>query len=111
MPFTEYVGVNRINGPFLLLSAIPGAGYDEIVDVIPPSGEVRKGRVVLVDEKSTLVQVFSGTEGLVPSSTAVRFLGRELEISLSPSLLGRTFNGLGEPRDGCGPVLGGSAVP
>lgn len=111
MPFTEYVGVNRINGPFLLLSAIPGAGYDEIVDVIPPSGEVRKGRVVLVDEKSTLVQVFSGTEGLVPSSTAVRFLGRELEISLSPSLLGRTFNGLGEPRDGCGPVLGGIRRP
>ena len=107
MPFTEYVGVNRINGPFLLLSGIPGVGYDEIVDVIPPKGEVRKGRVVLVDEKSTLVQVFSGTEGLVPSSTAVRFLGRELEISLSPSLLGRTFNGLGEPRDGCGPVLGG----
>ncbi len=111
MPFTEYVGVNRINGPFLLLSGIPGVGYDEIVDVIPLKGEVRKGRVVLVDEKSTLVQVFSGTEGLVPSSTAVRFLGRELEISLSPSLLGRTFNGLGEPRDGCGPVLGGIRRP
>lgn len=111
MPFTEYVGVNRINGPFLLLSGIPGAGYDEIVDVIPSDGKVRRGRVVLVDEKSTLVQVFSGTEGLVPSSTAVRFLGRELEISLSPSLLGRTFNGLGEPRDGCGPVLGGIRRP
>ena len=111
MPFTEYVGVNRINGPFLLLSGIPGVGYDEIVDVLSPGGEARKGLVVLVDKNSTLVQVFSGTEGLVPSSTAVRFLGRELEISLSPSLLGRTFNGLGEPRDGCGPVLGGIRRP
>lgn len=101
------MGVERISGPFLLLKGIPGVGYDEIVDVISPAGEPRKGRVVLVDRDSTLVQVFSGTEGLVPSSTSVRFLGRELEISLSPSMLGRTFSGLGEPRDGCGPVLGG----
>lgn len=107
MAVTEYVGVEKISGPFLLLSGIPGVGYDEIVDVLSPDGGVRKGRVVLVDRNSTLVQVFSGTEGLAPSSTAVRFLGRELEISLSPSLLGRTFSGLGEPRDGCGPVLGG----
>ncbi len=107
MALTEYMGVERISGPFLLLKGIPGVGYDEIVDVISPAGEPRKGRVVLVDRDSTLVQVFSGTEGLVPSSTSVRFLGRELEISLSPSMLGRTFSGLGEPRDGCGPVLGG----
>ena len=107
MAVTEYVGVEKITGPFLLLSGIPGVGYDEIVDVLSPDGGVRKGRVVLVDRNSTLVQVFSGTEGLAPASAAVRFLGRELEISLSPSLLGRTFSGIGEPRDGCGPVLGG----
>ena len=107
MSLTEYRGVDRISGPFLLLSGIPGVGYDEIVDVLSPGGDTRKGRVVLVDRDSTLIQVFSGTEGLRPSSTAVRFLGRELEISLSPAILGRTFSGLGEPRDGCGPVFGG----
>ncbi|MGI6783161.1 MAG: V-type ATP synthase subunit B [Aminivibrio sp.] len=111
MSFTEYRGVDRISGPFLLLSGIPGVGYDEIVDVLSPGGEQRKGRVVLVDRDSTLVQVFSGTEGLAPSSTSVRFTGKELEISLSPSILGRTFSGLGEPRDGCGPVLGGIKRP
>ncbi|NLA91202.1 MAG: V-type ATP synthase subunit B, partial [Synergistaceae bacterium] len=95
MSLTEYRGVDRISGPFLLLSGIPGVGYDEIVDVLSPGGDVRKGRVVLVDRDSTLIQVFSGTEGLRPSSTAVRFLGRELEISLSPAILGRTFSGLG----------------
>lgn len=111
MAIAEYMGVEKINGPFLLLSAVPGIGYDEIAEILSPDGTVRKGRVVLVDQNSTLVQVFSGTEGLVPSSTSVRFLGRELEIPLSPSILGRTFSGLGEPRDGCGPVLGGALRP
>lgn len=111
MSVTEYVGAEKIFGPFLLLSAIPGAGYDEIVDVLTPDGPPRKGRVVLVDRDSTLVQVFSGTEGLAPSTTAVRFLGKELEISLSPSILGRVFSGLGEPKDGCGPVFGGIRRP
>ena len=111
MATTEYVGVNRIAGPFVMLGGIPHAGYDEIVEVLSPDGRVRTGRVALVSEKATLVQVFSGTEGLAPATTSVRFTGRELEISLSPSMLGRTFSGMGEARDGCGPVLGGIRRP
>ena len=111
MATTEYVGVNRIAGPFVMLGGIPHAGYDEIVEVLSPNGRVRTGRVALVSEKATLVQVFSGTEGLAPATTSVRFTGRELEISLSPSMLGRTFSGMGEARDGCGPVLGGIRRP
>ena len=111
MSATEYIGVRKITGPFVLLDGIQGAGYDEIVLVSTPDGEARKGRVVLVDEKATLVQVFTGTEGLVPETTSVRFLGRELEMALAPSMLGRTFSGLGEPRDGYGPVMGGVRRP
>lgn len=111
MARTEYIGAERISGPFVFLPGIAGVGYDEIVDVLSRDGSARRGQVVLVDEKATLVQVFEGTDGLVPSSTAVRFLGHELEIALSPSILGRTFSGLGEPRDGCGDVLGGIRRP
>ena len=111
MATTEYVGVNRIAGPFVMLGGIPHAGYDEIVEVHSPDGRVRTGRVAMVSEKATLVQVFAGTEGLAPATTSVRFTGRELEISLSPSMLGRTFSGMGEARDGCGPVLGGIRRP
>lgn len=107
MALTEYVGLEEITGPFILLGGIVGVGYDEIVDVVDNTGRVRKGRVVLVDENATLVQVFSGTNDLVPSSTRVRFLEKGLEISLSPSILGRSFNGLGEARDGCGRIFGG----
>ena len=111
MSDAEYVGVQSIFGPFVLLGGIPHAGYEEIVEVRSPDGRSRPGRVVLLSEKATLVQVFAGTEGLSPSSTSVRFTGHELEIALSPSMLGRTFSGLGEPLDGCGPVLGGVRRP
>ncbi|AER67215.1 H+transporting two-sector ATPase alpha/beta subunit central region [Thermovirga lienii DSM 17291] len=106
MPVAEYIGVKAINGPFVLVENVKGAGYGEIVEVIGPDEVTRKGRVVVLDERATLIQVFSGTEDLVPESSRVRFLGKELVMTLSPSILGRTFNGLGEPRDGCGPVFG-----
>ncbi len=106
MAIAEYIGLETINGPFVLVEGVQGAGYGELTDVIGPDGKVRKGRVVVLDEKATLVQVFSGTGDLVPESTRVRFLGKELSMTLDPAILGRTFTGLGEPRDGCGPVYG-----
>ena len=42
MAIAEYMGVEKINGPFLLLSAVPGIGYDEIADILSPDGTVRK---------------------------------------------------------------------
>ena len=107
MALTEYVGLQQINGPFVLVEGVRGAGFGELVDVVAPDGTVRRGRVVALEEKSVLVQVFSGTGDLVPESTRTRFLGKPLEVALAPSILGRTFSGLGEPRDDCGPVYGG----
>ena len=107
MARTEYVGVDTIDGPFLMLGDIRGVGYDELVEIASADGSSRRGKVVLVDEGATLVQVFSGTQGLTPSGTRIRFSGAPLEIAVAPSIIGRTFDGLGRPRDGCGPVLGG----
>ncbi|MFA0887860.1 MAG: V-type ATP synthase subunit B [Synergistales bacterium] len=106
MAIAEYIGLETINGPFVLVEGVKGAGYGELTDIIGPDGKTRKGRVVVLDERATLVQVFSGTGDLVPDSTRVRFLGKELSMTLDPAILGRTFTGLGEPRDGCGPVYG-----
>ena len=107
MARTEYVGVDTIDGPFLMLGDIRGVGYDELVEITSADGIPRQGKVVLVDEGATLVQVFSGTQGLTPSGTRIRFSGAPLEIAVAPSIIGRTFDGLGRPRDDCGPVLGG----
>ena len=111
MAQTEYIGIAQVNGPFILVeNAGNDAFYGELVDVRVPGGEVRRGRITSLSDKAILVQVFSGTDGLTPSGTRVRFLGKTLEVHLSPSIVGRTFNGLGEPIDGCGPVFGGKKV-
>ena len=110
MPQAEYIGVKDIEGPFILIENVTGVGYGELVDIRDASGKIRHGQVKSLSEKATLVQVFTGTGDLVPNTTKVRFLGKPLEVHLSKYMLGRTFNGLGEPRDGCGEIYGGKRV-
>ncbi|MCD6530649.1 V-type ATP synthase subunit B [Candidatus Bathyarchaeota archaeon] len=96
----EYVGVSRISGPIIIVENVRGIGYDELVEIITPSGETRLGKVLEVSRKAAVVQVFEGTTGLSPSETRVRFLGKPLEIPVSTDMLGRTMNSFGEPIDG-----------
>ncbi len=104
MALTEYTGVDKINGPIVMLKGIEGVGYDEVVEIITGDGEPKLGRAIMVSKDAIMVQVFAGTEGIIPATSRVRYLGRPLEITLSPSILGRTFDGLGRPLDGSGPV-------
>jgi len=104
----EYVGVREVTGPFVIVEGARDVSYGEVVQVRDTTGSLRRGRVVVVNEDACVIQVFSGTQDLVPADTRVRFLGKFLEFGVSPQILGRVFNGLGEPRDGCGPVYGGS---
>lgn len=104
---TEYIGIQEVDGPFILVEGARDVHYGEVVDIRGPKGDLRRGRVILVSEKAALIQVFSGTQDLIPATTRVRFLDHFLEFDLSPDILGRIFNGLGEPRDGCGALYGG----
>jgi V/A-type H+-transporting ATPase subunit B len=106
----EYIGVKDINGPFVLVENVSGVGFGELVDIRDSEGKIRHGQVKSLSEKATLVQVFTGTEDLVPNTTKLRFLGKPLEVHLSKFMLGRTFNGLGEPMDDCGAIYGGKRV-
>ncbi|MCD6239953.1 V-type ATP synthase subunit B [Candidatus Bathyarchaeota archaeon] len=96
----EYVGVSRISGPIIIVENVRGVGYDEVVEVITPSGETRRGKVLEVTKKMAVVQVFEGTTGLSSTETRVRFLGKPLEIPVSTDMLGRIMNSFGEPIDG-----------
>ncbi|MDR1732767.1 MAG: V-type ATP synthase subunit B [Synergistaceae bacterium] len=104
MTLREYTGIEKINGPVVILKGIEGVAYDEVVEVLMDDGSVRLGRAIMVGKDALMVQIFSGTDGLVPATTRVRFTGHPLEVTLSPSILGRTFDGLGRPLDGNGPV-------
>jgi V/A-type H+-transporting ATPase subunit B len=55
------------------------------------------------------LQVFAGGRGISTGDT-VRFLGHPMEISFGDNLLGRVFNGSGEPRDK-GPALHECLIP
>lgn len=96
----EYRGLAEINGPLIVVEGIEGVGFDELVEVITPNNQRRKGRVLQISEDKAIVQVFEGTSGLSINQTRVKFLHHPMELSLSRDILGRVFNGVGEPIDG-----------
>jgi len=95
----EYKTITEIAGPLVFVSDVSGVGYNEIVEIMLPSGERRKGQVLDISQKMAVVQVFGPTAGLSTSQTSVRFLGETMRLGLSDEMLGRVFTGLGEPRD------------
>jgi len=101
----EYHRIKEIKGPLLVVEGVSRVAYDEIVEIELASGEKRRGRVLDVSHGIAVVQVFEGTTGITSTGTKVRFLGRPLEIPVSEDMLGRVFNGLGEPIDGRPPIL------
>jgi V/A-type H+-transporting ATPase subunit B len=96
---TEYTTISEIAGPLVLLDSVERASYEELVEVELPDGELRRGKVLEVDRSKVLIQLFEGTRGVDVAKTKVRFLGRGLELSVSPDIMGRIFNGLGMPID------------
>ena len=96
---TEYSTIGDIAGPLVLMDKVDHATYEELVEVELPDGEIRRGQVLEVNRQQVLIQLFEGTRGVDIAKTRVRFLGRGLELNVSPDILGRIFNGLGIPID------------
>lgn len=101
----EYLGLSEINGPFVVIEGVQGAAFDEIVEITVEKKNRKLGRIVELYDDKAVVQVFETTENLSLSNTHTRLTGRPLEMSLSPGMLGRTFNGIGEPIDGLGELV------
>jgi V/A-type H+-transporting ATPase subunit B len=96
----EHTGVSYVSGPLLFVELAEDVGAGEIVDVTGPDGEARRGQVLEIDRGRAVVQVFAGTRGLDLERTAVRFFGEPLRLGVGADLLGRTFDGSGQPADG-----------
>lgn len=102
----EYLGLSEINGPLIALEGVKDAAYDEIVEFSMNDGaEKRVGRIIEIYEDKAVIQVFEGSEGMSLSNTHTKLTGHPMEIALSPDILGRTFNGIGQPIDGLGPIV------
>ena len=99
----EYLKIDKIEGPLIFLRGIKEARYGEIIE-IQTGDERRIGKVIKIDENLVVAQVFEGTSGLSTVNAAIRFTGEPLTINLSREILGRMFNGIGNPIDGGGPI-------
>ncbi len=96
----EYRTVSHVAGPLIFISNVRDVSYDEIVRIYLANGEERSGKVLELSKDVAVVQVFEGTTGIDNQKTKVSFTGEPLMMKLSPDILGRTFNGIGKPRDG-----------
>jgi len=96
----EVSGVGRIEGPIMVVEGAANVSYDEVVEIQDSKGNLRRGRVLEVGEGVAIVQVFAGTTGLSIDGTRVRFLGTTLNMPVAEEMLGRIFDGLGNPIDG-----------
>jgi V/A-type H+-transporting ATPase subunit B len=100
----DYIGVKEINGPLIVLDDVENASFEEVVDILLDDGTRRQGRIVQMEGRRAVIQVFEGTRGISLDNTRTRLKGRPMEMPLSPEILGRVFNGAGAPVDGLGNI-------
>ena len=103
----EYRMATAARGALLFMSGVPNVAFGDRVVVKDHAGRRRNGQVIRSARDMVLVQVFEGTEGLDLETTRVRFLQQPFELPLSPDILGRVFNSMGQPRDGRPPIISG----
>lgn len=101
----EYKTITRITGPLLFLEDVPKASIGEMVTILLPDAKSRTGQVIEVSEKYTVIQVLETTVSMDVSGTSVRFSEYSAKLNLSLDMLGRRFNGIGEPIDNLPPII------
>ena len=101
----EYKTIREIVGPLMLVEGVEGVKYNEMVEIVAADGAIRRGKVLEITRDKALVQLFEPSQGIQMSSSKARFLGKSMELAVSEDMLGRVFDGIGNPRDGGAPVI------
>jgi V/A-type H+-transporting ATPase subunit B len=107
----EYSEVTYISGPLLYLENAPDLAYNAIVRIKDASGRERGGQVIEVSDKYTVLQVFEEPSGIDLKSTTVTLVEDVARLGVSKEMIGRRFNGIGEPLDGLPPVVAEERLP
>ncbi len=100
----EYRTIGEVAGPLMLVSGVEDVTYGELGEIELQNGEIRRCRVLEIEGSDALVQLFDSSAGINLKDSKVRFLGHGLELGVSGDMLGRVFDGLGQPKDG-GPAI------
>ena len=101
----EYKTVEEINGPLMMVRMVENVTYDELVEIELHDGSIRRGKVLEVNGDAAVVQLFESAAGINLADAKVRFLGHPLQLGVSGDMLGRVFNGMGQPIDGGPDIL------
>ena len=89
----------------MLVEGVEGVKYNELVEIVQKDGGIRRGKVLEVERDRALVQLFENSQGLQIATSRAKFLGHSLELAVSEDMLGRVFDGMGNPRDGGAPII------
>mmetsp|Transcript_39142 Transcript_39142/g.61947 ORF Transcript_39142/g.61947 Transcript_39142/m.61947 type:complete len:476 (-) Transcript_39142:21-1448(-) len=98
-PHVSYKTIQAVNGPLVILQDVQAPRYAEIVDLTLADGSKRRGQVLEIKGDKAVVQVFEGTSGIDARDCSCTFTGKIMELGVSEDMLGRVFNGSGEPID------------
>ena len=100
----EYKTISEVAGPLMLVKDVEHVTYDELGEILLQNGEKRLCKVLEINGSDALVQLFESAAGINLKESSVRFLGKGNQLSVSPEMLGRVFDGMGRPADG-GPAI------
>ncbi len=103
--YKEYKTIREVVGPLMLVDGVEGVKYNELVDIVCANGDIRRGKVLEINRDKAVVQLFENSQGLQISSAKARFLGHSQQLAVSRDMLGRVFDGMGNPRDGGAPII------
>ena len=100
----EYKTIREISGPLMVVDHVQGVTYDELAEIVLSDGSTRRCKVLEVNGDRAVVQLFEASAGINLADSRIRFLGHPLQLAVSRDMLGRVFNGMGQPIDG-GPAI------
>ena len=90
----EYKTISEVAGPLMLVKDVENVTYDELGEIVLPSGETRLCKVLEINGNDALVQLFESAAGINLKETSVKFLGHGTQLAVSQEMLGRVFDGM-----------------
>ena len=105
----EYRTIDEVAGPLVLVRQVEGVTNGELGEIELANGDIRQCKVLEIDGSNVLVQLYESSAGINVAQSKVRFLGKGAELAVSIDMLGRVFDGMGNPTDG-GPAIMGEKM-
>lgn len=106
----EYTKIRKIESSIIEVEKVSDIAYNSLVSVNAEGMEF-VGSVVMVSDDTVTIEVYANTDNFSIDDIVVSFHEKPLELPLNEKILGRTFNGIGEPIDNGGDIYSDESYP